>query len=82
MSLVRAAELSGFESSFGDLSVTLPRGLKPPCQWADSVLSDLEYFGRWKAWRELNDPFASQSDLDEYSPISPDQACLPKPPHS
>lgn len=50
-------KLSDFRNSFGDGSVKLPSGFREAqgglCQWpgnGTAVLSDAEFFGRWKGW--------------------------------
>ena len=47
---VNMADLREFEKSFGDGSVVLPDGMPRPPGWCAAVLSDSEYFGRWRGF--------------------------------
>ncbi len=75
---VNMAELWGFETSFGDGSVKLPVGYPRPCQWAgeDEVLSDAQFFGRWRGWLDANGRFWP-FDLPEFEAIPPPSDCRP-----
>lgn len=72
---VNMADLRGFETSFGDGSVDLPRGHPRPCQWASERLDDAAFFGRWRGWREATGVPAF--DLDDYPAIPPRAGCGP-----
>ncbi len=43
-----------FQNSFGDATAILPSEIDVPCQWANEVLSEEEYYARWYGWLNLN----------------------------
>jgi uncharacterized protein YjbI with pentapeptide repeats len=77
MKAVHISELEKFDFSFGDASVILPVGYVHPCQWADTVLSDPEYFGRWRGWLERVSKFPILYGVENYVSIPPPPGCGP-----
>ncbi|TDX18411.1 pentapeptide repeat-containing protein [Rhodovulum visakhapatnamense] len=75
-------EETDFRNAFLDGSVQITDGFRKqmgdPCQWHADVLSDEEFFGRWRGWLE-----ASGMDSRNWSNISPegwsDVAAIPPP---
>ncbi|OLS51318.1 hypothetical protein BV392_04425 [Rhodovulum sulfidophilum] len=63
-------EETNFRNAFLDGSVQITDGFRKqmgdPCQWHADVLSDEEFFGRWRGWLE-----ASGMDSRHWSNISP-----------
>ena len=68
-------------NSFGDASVVLPEGPEPPCHWADEILSDEEFYARWRGWVEASPVQHDGWDRlpndgwDDVAPIPPPAGC-------
>jgi hypothetical protein len=75
---IKATKLLNFASSFGDATVTLPAGLERPCQWDKTILSDLEYFGRWEGWLDSIGESDFELRNDKISAIYPAPECIPR----
>ncbi len=71
---------STFHNSFGDRTVNLPMGLKPPCQWSRENLSDEAFFGRWRGWIEASPQYVRWKKIapkgyEDVTPIPPPDGC-------
>lgn len=94
--MLRFADLSGakfdaatdFCNDFLDASVTMTSAFRDrmgnPCQWAEGVLEDNEFDGRWRGWIEAHSPYDWRSGWayegpDAYRdvmPIPPPPGCM------
>lgn len=59
------------QSSFGDNSVKLPDGYPRPKHWCNSVLSDAEFFGRWRGLTDRTRRRDREYQFNRYPPIPP-----------
>ncbi|MEO1701089.1 MAG: pentapeptide repeat-containing protein [Pseudomonadota bacterium] len=72
LSGVNVAELQGWETTFGDGSVTLPAGVEPPERWCTAILDDAAFFGRWRFYADADGIFLLNAFIDNHPPIPPD----------
>lgn len=70
MSDVNVAELKGFDTSFGDNSVKIADEDRP-VQWCKDILSDAEFFGRWRGYVDPDGEEDINAYFDGYPPIPP-----------
>lgn len=78
LSGVDVAQLKGFIRSFGDGSVKLLNKFSSPPRWCMAILSDAEFFGRWRGWQNLYGRVPDDEDFRNYPAIPPSVPCPSK----
>lgn len=70
MTGINVAELENFSQSFGDGSVMIAKEDRP-AHWCEDVLSDAEFFGRWRGHIDPNANLRNNYIFDDHPPIPP-----------